>query len=464
MAVNPADSPIFGTLYGAETMRAVFDERALLQRMLDAEAALARVEARLGLIPEAAAAAITGVARVEALDLSGLPASTRNVGYPVVGLVAALSRAAGAEAGRWTHWGATTQDILDTAVALQVKAGLALLRSDLLHLIAALAEQAQAHRATVMAGRTHLQHALPITFGLKCAVWLAPLLSHVERLDQLRPRVALVELGGAAGTLASLGGEGLAVMAGLAEELALGVPPLPWHVRREGLAEAVSFLGLLCGSLGKFATDIILLAQTELAEVAEPHAPGRGSSSTMPQKRNPIAAEYVLAAMRAVQALVPLMQGAMAQDFERATGPWQAEPLALPQAFVLTHGAVRHALFIAEGMVVDPARMRENLDATGGLIVAEAVMMGLAPLLGRDAAHHAVQAACDRAREEKIPLAKALATFPEITARLDATALEKLTDPANYLGSSDDFIARVLADAAPLLAGTSAGDREPAHT
>ncbi len=242
------------------------------------------------------------------------------------------------------------------------------------------------------------------------------------------------------------------------------MPPLPWHVRREGLAEAVSFLGLLCGSLGKFATDIILLAQTELAEVAEPHAPGRGSSSTMPQKRNPIAAEYVLAAMRAVQALVPLMQGAMAQDFERATGPWQAEPLALPQAFVLTHGAVRHALFIAEGMVVDPARMRENLDATGGLIVAEAVMMGLAPLIGREAAHHAVQVACDRARAEKIPLAKALAAFPDIAARLDGAALEKLTDPANYLGSSDDFIARVLADAAPLLAGTSAGDREPAHT
>ncbi len=456
MAVNPADSPIFGTLYGAETMRAVFDEHALLQRMLDAEAALARVEARLGLIPEAAAAAITSVARVEALDLSGLPASTRNVGYPVVGLVAALSRAAGAEAGRWTHWGATTQDILDTAVALQVKAGLALLRSDLLHLIAALAEQAQAHRATVMAGRTHLQHALPITFGLKCAVWLAPLIAHVERLDQLRPRVELVELGGAAGTLASLGGEGLAVMAGLAEELALGVPPLPWHVRREGLAEAVSFLGLLCGSLGKFATDIILLAQTELAEVAEPHAPGRGSSSTMPQKRNPIAAEYVLAAMRAVQALVPLMQGAMVQDFERATGPWQAEPLALPQAFVLTHGAVRHALFIAEGMVVDPARMRENLDATGGMIVAEAVMMGLAPLLGRDAAHHAVQAACDRAREEKIPLAKALAAFPEIAARLDATALEKLTDPANYLGSTADFIDRVLTAARALGASSTA--------
>ncbi len=445
MAVNPADSPVFGTLYGSDTMRAVFDEQALIQRMLDVEAALARVEARLGLIPDAAAEAITAAARTDRLDLSGLPASVRNVGYPVVGLVAALSRAAGPEAGRWTHWGATTQDILDTAVALQVKAGLALLRSDLLHLIAALAEQAETHRATVMAGRTHLQHALPITFGLKCAVWLAPLISHVERLDQLRPRVELVSFGGAAGTLASLGEHGIAVLEGLAGELALGAPWLPWHVRREGLAEAVGFLGLLCGSLGKFATDIILLAQTELGEVAEPHAPGRGSSSTMPQKRNPIAAEYVLAAMRGVQALVPLMQGAMAQDFERATGPWQAEPLALPQAFVLAHGAVRHALFIAEGMIVDAARMRQNLEATGGLIVAEAVMMGLAPLFGREAAHHAVQAACDRARSGAIPLAAALAEIPEIAARLDAAELATLTDPARYLGSSDAFIDRVLA-------------------
>jgi 3-carboxy-cis,cis-muconate cycloisomerase len=444
MAVFPGDGVVLGTLYGSEAMRAIFDERAWLQRMLDVEAALARVQARLGLIPEAAALAIGNAARVENIDLAALAASTRIVGYPVVGLVAELARAAGPEAGRWTHWGATTQDILDTAVSLQVKAGLALIRHDLLTLARALARQAAAHRATPMAGRTHLQHALPITFGLKCAIWLNPLLGHLERLEQLRPRVELVEFGGAAGTLASLGGAGIAVMEGLAQELVLGTPRAPWHVCREGLAETVGFLGLLCGSLGKFATDIILLAQTEVAEVAEPHQPGRGGSSTMPQKRNPISAEYILAATRGVQALVPVMQGAMLADQERATGPWQAEPLAVPQAFVLAHGAVLHARAIAQGMVVDAARMRRNLDLSGGLIVAESVMMGLAPSLGREAAHHAVRAACDAALAEGLPLAEALARNAAITARLDRAALEKLTDPARYLGSAEAFISRVL--------------------
>lgn len=451
MAVFPGDGVIFGTLFGSETMRAIFDERAWVQRMLDVEAALARVQAELGLIPEAAAVAIGDAARVDNLDLDALAASTRTVGYPVVGLVAELARAAGPDAGRWTHWGATTQDIMDTAVALQVKAGLALIRNDLGALAAALARQAETHRATLMAGRTHLQHALPTTFGLKCAIWLNPLLGHLERLEQLRPRVELVEFGGAAGTLASLGAPGIAVLEGLARALALGAPRAPWHVCREGLAETVGVLGLICGSLGKFATDIILLSQSEIGEVAEPHQPGRGGSSTMPQKRNPICAEYILAATRAVQALGPVMQGAMLADHERATGPWQAEPLALPQAFVLAHGAILHACAIAEGMVVDTARMRRNLDLTGGLIVAEAVMMGLAPHLGREAAHHAVRAACDAALAEGIPLATALGRRGEISARFDAAALAALTDPARYLGSADIFITRVLDAARPFI-------------
>src|SRR6185437_301500 len=235
---NPADSPILGTLYGTDAMRAVFGERAYFQRMLDVEAALARVQARLGIIPAEAAAAITAAARYDNLDPAELAASARNVGYPVVGLVAGLSRAAG-EAGRWTHWGATTQDIMDTAQALQIRDGLALIRQDLAAVAAALARQADAHRATIMAGRTHLQHALPITFGLKCAIWLQPLLAHLHRLDQLRPRVELVQFGGAAGTLASLGAHGIAVLEGLAAELGLAAPAAPWHVARDGLAEAV---------------------------------------------------------------------------------------------------------------------------------------------------------------------------------------------------------------------------------
>ena len=449
MPINPADSPILGTLYGSDAMRAVFDERTYFQRMLDVEAALARVQARLGIIPADAAATITGAARVENLSTDELAASARNVGYPVVGLVTGLSRAAGA-AGGWTHWGATTQDIMDTATVLQVRDGLTLIRTALRGMVAALTAQAEQHRHTVMAGRTHLQQALPITLGLKCAVWTQPLIAHVQRLDALRPRVELVSFAGAAGTLASLGDQGIAVMEGLAAELGLGAPAAPWHVSRDGLAETVAFLGLVCGSLAKLATDVILLAQTEVGELAEPYVAGRGSSSTMPQKRNPIASEYILAAARTVHALVPVMFGAMAADHERATGPWQAELLALPQCFVLTHGALQHAGAIAEGMVIDAARMRRNLDLTGGLIVAEAVMMGLAPYIGRGEAHHVVKHACDAALAETIPLADALAREPAVASRLDRAAIERLTDPGHYLGSADGFIDRVLAAARTL--------------
>jgi 3-carboxy-cis,cis-muconate cycloisomerase len=449
MPTNPADSPILGTLYGSDAMRAVFDERTYFQRMLDVEAALARVQARLGIIPAQAAEAIGKVARVENLSTEELAASARNVGYPVVGLVAGLSRAAG-EAGHWTHWGATTQDIMDSATALQVRNGLALIRAGVRDMVRALTAQANKHRHTVMAGRTHLQQALPTTLGLKCAIWAQPLITHVHRLDELRPRVEVVSFAGAAGTLASLGEQGIAVMEGLAAELGLGAPAAPWHVCRDGLAETVALLGLICGSLAKLATDVILLAQTEVGEVAEPYVAGRGSSSTMPQKRNPIASEYILAAARTVHALVPVMLGAMAADHERATGPWQSELLALPQAFVLTHGAVLHAGAIAEGMAVDAGRMRRNLDLTHGLIVSEAVMMGLAPYIGRGEAHHVVKHACDTALAESIPLADALEREAAVSGRLDRKSIERLTDPAHYLGSADAFIERVLSAATAL--------------
>jgi 3-carboxy-cis,cis-muconate cycloisomerase len=446
MPVNPADGPILGTLYGSDAMRAVFDEMAYFQRMLDVEAALARVQARLGLIPADAAEAIVAAARAENLSVEDLAASARNVGYPVVGLVAGLSKAAG-EAGRWTHWGATTQDIMDTATVLQVRDGLDLIEAELTVLVQALATQADRHRKTVMAGRTHLQQALPTTFGLKCAIWAMPFIAHRERLRQLRPRVELVEFAGAAGTLASLGDDGIRVMESLAAELGLAAPLAPWHVCRDGLAEAVGFLGLVCGSLAKFATDIILLAQTEVGEVAEPYVPGRGQSSTMPQKRNPIASEYILAASRTVQGLVPVMLGAMAQDHERATGPWQAEALVLPQSFVLTHGALLHTRTIAEGMVVDAKRMRANLDITHGLIVSEAVMMGLATVLGRGEAHHVVKHACDVSLGEGISLADALLRDPGVASRLSRPAIEQMIEPGNYLGSAGAFIDRVVAAA-----------------
>jgi 3-carboxy-cis,cis-muconate cycloisomerase len=443
LPTNPADGPILGTLYGSDAMRAVFDERAYFQRMLDVEAALAQVQGRLGIIPLEAARAIADAAARGDLRTEVLASSARNVGYPVVGLVAELSRGAG-DAGGWTHWGATTQDIMDTATVLQIREGIGLIETEMRAISRALADQARTHRATVMAGRTHLQQALPTTFGLKCAIWALPFIGHLQRLPELRRRVELVEFGGAAGTLASLGHQGIAVMEGLAAELGLHVPLAPWHVCREGLAETVAYLGLICGSLAKFATDIILLAQTEVGEVTEPYVAGRGASSTMPQKRNPIASEYILAAARSVQALVPVMLGAMAQDHERATGPWQSEALVIPQAFVLTHGALLHARAIAEGMVIDTERMRRNLNLTHGLIVAEAVMMALAPHLGRGEAHHVVRRACDIALTERLTLTDALARDAAVASRFDRAAIERMTDPASYLGGADVFVDRVL--------------------
>ncbi|MDO9498551.1 3-carboxy-cis,cis-muconate cycloisomerase [Falsiroseomonas sp.] len=445
MSVSPGDGPVFGAVFGSDAMRTIMGERAFLQRMLDVEAALARAQARLGLIPAEAATAITAAARVEMLDIPALAAATRNTGFAVVGLVRQLSAAAGPDAGRWTHWGTTTQDITDSAFVLQMRDAFALIEADLDRLITALARLAQAHRGTVMAGRTHAQQALPITFGHKVALWLDPMITMRDRLAQARPRMLRLQFGGAAGTLASLGKDALAVQRELAAELDLAVPAIPWHVARDGMAEAACWLAMLTGCLAKMATDIMLLMQSEVAEASEPAAPGRGGSSAMPQKRNPIACEYVIAQARSAQTLVPQVLGAMAHEHERGAGGQQVEQLALPQIFLYAHGALTQALLLGEGLVVDGARMRRNLDDSRGLIVAEAVMMGLAPLLGRNPAHDVVHAACDVAMADGITLDDALARDPRVAAHLDAAGIARLTDPANYLGAAPAFMDQVLA-------------------
>lgn len=450
MSVHPADSEIFGALWGTAEMRTLFSDATHLQLMLDVEAALARAEARLGLIPPQIADAITRAARVENLRMDRIAEGTREAGVPVPALVSELGRAAGEEAARYIHLGATTQDILDTALVLQVRRALAHLRRDLVTLARTLAKRASEYRDTPMAGRTHLQQAVPITFGLKCAVWASPLAAHVERLDQAAHRVLVVQFGGAAGTLASLGANGMAVTEALAHELGLGVPDLPWHVVRDTVAEIATLLGLICGSLSKFALDVALLMQTEVAEVFEPHVVGRGGSSTMPQKRNPVAAEYIIAATRGVHALVPLTLTAMTQDHERATGPWQSEALVLPQCFVLCAGAMAHALAIAAGMTIDAARMRRNLDLGGGLIMAEAVATELGPVMGRSAAHHALQRVSNRAIAEGKTLGQALRDDVEVRRYLSDEQIDRITDPTTHLGSADAFVDRVIARIARL--------------
>ena len=436
---------IFGELYGTAAMRAVWSARRSVAAMLAVEAALARAEARVGVIPQTAADAISAAADADRFDLDAIAARANVVGYPVVPLTKQLAQHAGPDAGRYVHWGATTQDILDTATVLQLREALALLETDVRDTIDVLAARARQHRDDVMAGRTHLQHALPVTFGYVCALWLAPLPDHVERLRTARERVRIVQFGGAVGTLAALGARGRDVAAALADELGLRLPDAPWHADRSAFAEAACAVALLCGSLAKFATDVVLLMQTEVGEVFEPHAPGRGGSSTMPQKRNPIASEYILAATRGIDALIPLLLGAMAGDHQRSTGPWQTEPLALPQLFVLASAACAHALALVRGMTVDVARMRRNLDLTGGLIVSEAVSAALAETLGHERAHALVEAAASTALASNRPFTDALADMPEIAGRFDRADLERLLDPARYTGDAGAVVDRVLA-------------------
>ena len=438
------DSILFRDAFGTPAMREVFSDFSLISRYAEVEIALAKAEARCGVIPAQAADEIAKRTDVSTLDFDLLRQETDIVGYPILPLVHQMVKQCG-DAGRYVHWGATTQDIMDTAVILQVRAGLAIIEDDIAALRGILANLSKRYRDTPMAGRTHLQQALPVTFGYKTAIWLAMFDRHAERLAQLKPRVLVGQFAGAAGTLASLGDKGFEVQEALCDELGLGIPVSTWHVARDGLAESINFLALVTGSLGKIALDIMMMASTEFGEVYEPFVKGRGASSTMPQKRNPISSELMLAAAKGVRQHAGLMLDAMVQDFERATGPWHAEWMAIPESFVLTAGSLHQARFALGGLIVDEKKMAENLDISRGLIVAEAVMMGLAPDLGRQEAHDVVYDACRVANEKGMTLADALSADPRVSACIDRATIDRLTSPRNYLGLAPEMVDRVLA-------------------
>ena len=445
MPATTLDSIIFRDIFTTEAMRRVFSDERRIAFYLEFEAALARVQARLGIIPAEAAEEIQRHCRIESIDFAKLKEQTERIGYPVLPVVQQIVANCARGLGEWCHWGATTQDITDTATVMQIREALHLVEQDLTAISASLADLARRYRDTPMAGRSNLQQAVPITFGFKAASLLAALQRHRLRLAELRPRVLVGEFAGAAGTLASLGADGLKVQAELMKEVKLGQPEIAWHTVRDRIAEVGCFLGVLTGTLGKLSMDVKLLMQTEVAEVFEPFHEGRGSSSTMPQKRNPIASLYIHSTAALVRQNTAALLEAAVADHERSTGPWEIEWIALPEIFLLSAGTLRQTRDVVEGLQVDAARMRANLDLTGGAIVSEQVMMGLGPHLGRQRAHDLVYDICREAATSGKPLVDLLAANKEISKHVGRKELEQMCDPANYLGLAGEMVDRVLA-------------------
>jgi 3-carboxy-cis,cis-muconate cycloisomerase len=444
MAATIVDSTIFRNIFSTEEMRRVWSDENRTAKYVEIERALALVQGRLGIIPAEAAQEIVRNCDIGRIDMEKLRAQTERIGYPILGVVSQVNALCRDKLGEYCHWGATTQDITDTATVMQIREGLDLVAADLKAISGALADLSRRYRDTPIIGRSNLQQAIPVTFGFKTAAILAGIERHRERLEQLRPRVLMGEFGGACGTLASIEKGAMETQAGLMAELGLGVPDIAWHTVRDTIAEVGCFLGLVGGSLGKIAMDVKLMMQHEVGEVYEPFAPGRGSSSTMPQKRNPISSCYIHAAISVVRQHAASLMDAMVADHERSTGPWEIEWIALPEAFCLLAGALKQTRFVLDGLEVDAPRMRANIDLTNGLVMSEAVMMGLGPYIGREYAHDLVYDLCREAIATKRPLLDILAAHPLVSVHLDRAQLARLCDPANYLGQAGVMVDKVL--------------------
>ena len=441
-------SQLFDAYFTSAPMRQVFSDQGRVQGMLDFEAALARAEAAAGVIPQGVVAEIEAACRAELYDFDALAVAIGSAGNSAIPLVKALGKriaASNPEAERYVHLGATSQDAMDSGLMLQLRVAIDLLEKDLDALSRQLATQAQRYGATPMAGRTWLQHATPVTLGMKIAGWLGAIDRHRQRLDEIKPRLLCLQFGGASGSLAALGDKAWAVAGALAAELDLQLPEQPWHTQRDRLVEFASLLGLIAGSLGKLGRDLSLLMQTEAGELFEPSAPGKGGSSTMPHKRNPVGAAVLIGAATRAPGLVATMFAAMPQEHERSLGLWHAEWETLPELCCLVSGALHQALILVPGLEVDTERMAANLELTCGLVLAEAVSIALAQRIGRDAAHHLVEQCCKQAVKEGAHLRDVLGANAEVSAQLSADELDRLLDPAHYLGQAQRWVDRAVA-------------------
>ncbi len=441
---------LYDELFSYAALEQIFSDESCVKGILQFEAALALAEGRTGVIPQGAAQKIAECCATDRFDLSAIARDAARAGNIAIPLVKMLTEAVARQdkdSGRFVHCGATSQDAIDTGLILQLRDSLVLVEGDLGRLSETLVELARQHRTTLVAARTWMQQALPTTFGFIVAGWLDAVLSHRRRLMEIRHRVLSLQFGGAAGTLAALRGDGPEVARALAEVLQLTLPAAPWHAHRDRLAEIAAFFGLLAGTLGKIARDISLHAQTEVAELFEPSGQGRGGSSTMPHKRNPVTCAVVLAASTRVPALVGTILSAMPQEHQRGLGSWHSEWETLPQIVRLSGGALHHLTEMLPHLEVDAKQMRRNLDITNGLIFAEAVSTAVADRLGKTRAQDLVEAACKKSLEESRPLKDVLCEDSELGGRLTPAELDSLFDAKNYLGSAEEFVDRVIAQA-----------------
>jgi 3-carboxy-cis,cis-muconate cycloisomerase len=448
---EPLVPSLFSSLFSSAAMRAVVDDRARLQRMLDFEAALARAEAAVGVIPTEAMEPIAAACKAGLYDLAALAAAAPaagNILIPLVKMLTAEVAKSNAEAAKWVHWGATSQDVIDTALVLELRDGIDVLLKDIDRAIAGFLALAGRYRRTPTVARTWLQQALPMPFGLKVAGYAAALGRSRDRLKRLRKEALVLQFGGAAGTLAALDERGLDVADRLGALLSLPLPEAPWHTHRDRLGEVASALALLSGTCGKIARDVALLMQSEVGEAFEPAAPGRGGSSTMPQKRNPIAAAATAAAATIAPQLAATILAAEAQqEHERAAGGWQAEWPTFPALLLVVSGALAGIVDISEGLEVDTERMRANLDASRGQVMAEAVSMALARKIGKAEAHELVEDASKKSIEQKRHLQLVLAEDARVTAHLSADEITRLFEPLTYQGAAQQLIDRLVSAA-----------------
>lgn len=441
MTFSALDSKLLGPLFATDAMREVFSDRNRLATMLRTEAALARAQASLALAPRGLAAAIEAISPDD-LDLETIGKETAIAGVPTIPFIKAVRQKLPQELERAFHKGATTQDIVDTALVLQMRDGFELIERDLARTVKGLAQLARKHRATPCVGRTYGQHAVPLTFGYKVAVWTTGIAESAAELPALRKRVLAASLGGPVGTLATFGDKGPALLEAFARELDLTAPPIAWHALRGRMAETGAWIALMIGTLAKMATDVVHLMSTEVGEVAEPHVPGRGGSSAMPHKRNPVSSTVIMAAQAAAKGHLTTLLDAMAVSHERPPGLWHAEWLALPPLFGLASGALREAVAIAEGLTIDAERMRQNLDMTQGLLFSDSVASALAARHGRGEAHHLIEAAAGQVRDEGKHLRDVLLADPKL--RDDKEAIERAFDLAPFIDAAALWTDRAL--------------------